>query len=202
MKIKTNFASKIKNKPATHFLATASRILLGVIFLTAGLSKLLEFPVLIGPVGLEQKAAEYGLALFARFVAVSEALVGAMLLSRFKTLAAIMLFPMLLAILMFTISLQWQGTPIINSLLLLLNVGILFYDWPKLKFIFTDQVEHLDDHSLSRKLPGVDAAWLAGMVLFIIGMCLLETSSTFRYLLYSGLAIMLAVPFTAKWLVP
>lgn len=89
-----------------------------MIFLLAGLSNLIDFPVIIGPVLLEEKAAAYGMEIFARFVAIEKSIVGAMLLTRFATLGAIILFPMILGILIFTISLGWQETPYINSVLL------------------------------------------------------------------------------------
>src|SRR5688572_8434081 len=92
---------------------TGIRIFLGILFLTAGLSKTVPgFPALMGPPTLEQMLAKYDLALFARFIAYSQILIGWLLLTRrFATIGAIMLLPMLLNILAITISQHWRGTP-------------------------------------------------------------------------------------------
>ena len=125
------FANPARRPPPSIWLIRALR---GVIFLLSGLSKLLpSFPNVIGPVQLEQALAPHGLALFARFVALSEALIGLfVLLPRVNTLGAVMLFPMLTSILVITVSLQWRGTPYVNAVLLALNAALLIYDYPKL----------------------------------------------------------------------
>ena len=114
------------------------RALLGVVFLLSGLSKLWPVvPNVIGPVQLVEVLTPHGLAFFARFIALSEALVGALLLiPRLTTLGALMFFPMLTCILVVTISLHWRGTPIVNSVLLGFNVALLAYDYPKIAPIF------------------------------------------------------------------
>jgi uncharacterized membrane protein YphA (DoxX/SURF4 family) len=109
------------------------RWMLGLLFAFSGLAKLIPgFPNTMGPVNLEAALAPHGLALFARFVAVSEVAVGLLLLTRrFATLGAMMLFPMLLSILVATVSMQWRGTPYVNTVFLLLNLALLLYDYPK-----------------------------------------------------------------------
>ncbi|HEX9983370.1 MAG TPA: DoxX family protein [Thermoanaerobaculia bacterium] len=111
------------------------RVLLGAIFFTSGMGKLThgDFVGLIGPVWLEERLAQYGLGLWAQFVAWSQVTIGLLLLSqRFATLGAVMLVPMLVNILVVTISLQWRGTPYVNAVLLLLNLFLLATDWRKL----------------------------------------------------------------------
>ena len=117
------------------------RALLGVIFLLAGLSKLFPaVPNVIGPVQLEQMLAPHGLALFARFVALSESLIGLLLLlPRVNTIGAVMLFPMLTCIFVITVSLQWRGTPYVNAVFLALNAALLVYDYPKLVPLLRDR---------------------------------------------------------------
>lgn len=128
----------MQGKKIVRLAVLLTRVFLGIIYLLSGLSKLVDgFPSIIGPTWLVDVLAPHELALFARFVAVSEAVVGAMLLTqRFATLGAVMLFPIQMCILVVTVSLGWQGTPYVNTFLLLLNTGLLLYDWPKLKFIF------------------------------------------------------------------
>jgi uncharacterized membrane protein YphA (DoxX/SURF4 family) len=75
----------------------SARLVLGLVFLSSGLAKLVpHFPNLIGPVWLEERLAPYGLALFARFIALSEVFAGSLLLMRrFATLGALTLLPIL-----------------------------------------------------------------------------------------------------------
>ena len=117
-------------------LVVGTRLFLGLIFFSSGLAKLTHglTPGLIGPVWLEERMAQYGLGLWAQFVAVSQVVIGALLLSqRYATLGAVMLVPMLANILVITISLQWRGTPYVNSVLLAMNLFLLWVDRERLK---------------------------------------------------------------------
>lgn len=115
-----------------RFWVHALRVFLGVIFVSAGASKLGPYPSLIGPVQLIDQLEPYGLRLFGQFIAISELGVGVLLLTRrFATVGAIMLVPMLLSILAFTISLNWQGTPWIVATMLLFNLALLAHDHRK-----------------------------------------------------------------------
>lgn len=189
----------MREKKIIRFTVVATRLFLGAIFLSSGLSKLIPFPGIIGPVWLEQALEPHGLGLFARFVAVSEAVVGAMLLTRFATLAALMLFPMLLCIFMVTVSLGWQGTPYVNAFFLVLNLGLLLYDAPRLLHLVKDYPGPAPAASCYRRAPRWDAVWALGMAAFLGGMLLLESlGQPARYLIYTGLLAMIVVPFAAK----
>jgi len=122
------------------FYVYAIRCFLGCVFLFSGLAKLIPgFPNSIGPPWLEARLEPYGLALFARFIAVSELAVGLLLLTRrLATLGALMLFPMITGILVTTISLHWRGTPYVNTVFLLLNGALLAYDYPRLRWIIAE----------------------------------------------------------------
>ena len=112
------------------------RVFLGLIFFSAGLGKLTHglTPGLIGPIWLDERLAQYGLSLWAQFVAWSQLLIGALLLSqRFALLGAVMLVPMLVNILVVTISLQWRGTPYVNAVLLAMNLFLLWVDRERLR---------------------------------------------------------------------
>lgn len=139
------------------------RLFLGFIFFTSGMAKLYfehRFPGIIGPVWLEERLAEYQLGLYARFIAFSQILIGLLLLSqRFATMGAVMLVPMLVNILMITISLNWRGTPYVLAFLFLLNVLLLIYDFHKLKFIFVENPQELSGKYNKRKNPGNDMIW-------------------------------------------
>ena len=156
------------------WVLTCLRIFLGILFLTAGLGKLVPgFPGLMGPPWLEDVLAKYDLALFARFIAYSQILIGWLLLSRrFATLGALMLLPMLLNILMVTISQDWRGTPYVVSVFLLMNLWLLAADFHRLKFLISDDISVLKPLPIVRKNTTAD--WL-----ITIGLLLLLTGASF-----------------------
>lgn len=105
-------------------------VFLGFTFWGAGMVKLYaghQFIGWIGPPWLVERLAEYKLGLFAEFIAVCQITIGFMLLTtRFKLLGSIMMIPMILNILMVTVSQNWAGTPYVLAVLLLMNLYILW----------------------------------------------------------------------------
>lgn len=167
-----------------RFFTISIRLFLGLIFFSSGMAKLLPFPGLIGPVWLEQELAQYGLAMFARFIAYSQILVGLLLLSqRFATLGAVMLFPLLLNIFMVTVSMNWRGTPYIIAFLLVLNIYLLLVDFHKLKFLLTDQPAELTRMPLLRRFPKKDVAWGAAVTLIVASTFVYNLSSIMAYVM-------------------
>jgi len=120
-----------------------TRLFLGAIFFTAGMGKIWpdhHFPGLIGPVWLIEQLEKYQLGIFATFIAWSQIIIGLLLMTqRFARIAAIMLVPMLLNILMVTISQNWQGTPYVLTALLLMNIYLIAMDFDMLKWLLSDQ---------------------------------------------------------------
>lgn len=111
-----------------------SQVLLAVIYSSAGFSKLFQwFPNVIGPVWLIDELTKYNLGLFGYFIAVSQLFVGLMLfLPKLRLIACILLLPIHLCITVIPISLGWQGTPIVNVILLTMLLALLFDDRKKL----------------------------------------------------------------------
>ena len=145
------------------------RIFLGILFFTAGMGKLIPgFPGLMGPPWLEEVLVKYDLGLFARFIAYSQILIGWLLLSRrFATIGAIMLLPMLLNILLVTLSQNWTGTPYVVSIFLLMNAWLLAADFHRLKFLITDDVAPLESIPIRRKNPFADKLILLAFGFFV-----------------------------------
>lgn len=177
-----------------------TRLFLGLTFFSSGMGKLIRgFPGFIGPVWLEEKIAPYGLGLFARFIAISQAMAGLLLLTgRFATLGAIVLVPLLSCILVVTISLQWRGTPYVNAFLLLLDLSLLLYDWPKLKFIFAERREGWQAIPLNRSQPRHDTLWLLAAALFLCGLLTLRATSLAPLLLIASGAVFIILPILAR----
>ncbi len=146
--------SRFQSSKLITFCEWGSAWLLGLIFLSGGLSKLMPFPGVIGPVWLEEALAEYGLGHYARFIAWSEALIGLLLLSKqTRVLGAIMLVPMLSNILMVTVSLQWRGTPWVIVFFLANNVFLLAYHFNRWRPIIDLPMNWLT-HRTEKQLVG------------------------------------------------
>ena len=173
-----------------RFSIPATRVFLGLIFFTAGMAKLFvdhKFPGLIGPVWLEERLAEHNLGLYARFIAWSQVIAGLTLLSqRFATLGAILTFPIILNIWVVTVSLEWQGTPYVNFVLILLNLHLLIADYPKLKFILSQNVEELKTIPLKRRSAKADGFWALGVLLILLAVLLSNWSLTLGYAVVGG----------------
>lgn len=173
------------------FTLNGISVFLGLIFFTAGMAKIFyehRFPGLIGPVWLEEKLAEFGLGLFARFIAYSQIVVGFMLLTlRYRTLGAIALLPMLLNILLVTISQNWKGTPYVLAFFLLLNMVLLAAEAPKLLHLLGFRTKYT---------PSVHAPvrygllWLSGLALVMGSVPLSFQTQTAAYVLcVTGIAV-------------
>lgn len=122
-----------------------SQVLLAVIYSSAGLSKLISwFPNIIGPVWLIEALAKYNLELFGYFIAVCQVVVGILLFfPKFRLIAALMLLPMHLCITVVPISLGWQGTPFVNSVLLLMILAVLFDDRKRLALLISSSTNSI-----------------------------------------------------------
>jgi hypothetical protein len=124
------------------------------------------FPGIIGPVWLEDELVKYGLGLFARFVAFGQVIVGFLLLTlRFSTLGAVMLVPIVLNILMVTISLQWRGTPYVVAFFLLSNIFVLAVDYQKLLPLIGYKADSAA--KLAEKTWQGNVLWLTGLFLVL-----------------------------------
>jgi hypothetical protein len=170
---------------ATPLWVHGIRAFLGVIFFSAGISKLIRgFPSIIGPVWLIDRLEPYGLGLFGQFIALSEAAIGLLLLSRrLATLGAIMLVPMLSSILVVTISLEWRGTPLVNSFFLLLNAALLAHDYSKWRGILGFHVETDLGSANAARSHGLDLIWWAVLATILASPFLVRGGFGLLYLL-------------------
>lgn len=174
------------------------RFFLGFIFVSSGFGKIayeagVKLASLIGPVTLESMLAPHGLALFGRYIACSQVIIGLCLLSsRLATLGAIMLVPMLLSIGVVTVSMNFKNTPFIIALLLVMNVLLLVKDWHKLKFIWSESSEGLKPMPLPFRWRRADAIWLGGALLVLASIAVFYAAPAWAKLtMRCGLFIML-----------
>jgi hypothetical protein len=145
------------------------RFFLGFVLFGAGLVRFTTAFGLIGPQWLITELSKYGLGFYAQFISFSEIVIGYLLMTnRFGTLGAVMSMPMFANILAVVVSLNWQGTPYVVFSLLVLNIIILLYDWHKLKFILTDDVEPLKKIPIGRTDIKLDALYGVVFLFFIL----------------------------------
>lgn len=145
---------------------------LGFTFWTAGMVKLYaghQFVGWIGPPWLIERLAEFDLALYAGFIAVCQIVIGFMLVTtRYKLVGGIMMIPMVLNILMVTISQHWRGTPYVLAVLLAMDLYLLWqyrdFFWP-----LVDEGGH-GGTPLFRKTKSRQGhlTWLAGLGLQLV----------------------------------
>lgn len=174
------------------------RFFLGFIFVTSGFGKIahvagIPLTGFIGPVSLEAMLAPHGLALFGRYIACSQIIIGLCLLSaRLATLGAIMLVPMLLSIGVVTISMDFKNTPFIVAFLLFMNILLLLKDWHKLKFIWAESTEPVKPLTLSLRWRRADVIWSAGALLVLASIVVFHAAPAWgKPTMHCGLCIML-----------
>lgn len=163
------------------------RLFLGYLFTSSGLCKLTDghFGQLIGPPLLIEQLTPHGLRTFAFFIAISQVMAGALVLSqRYSLVGLIMLVPMNLGILMVTISQNWTGTPYVDAVFTILNILALLYEWQTLKFlIFPEKTAIQIPPKTNQLFPN---SWRPLCIIGLFGLCCL--SSRYSYTLTTALA--------------
>jgi hypothetical protein len=165
---------------------------LGFTFFTSGMAKLYaghRFIGWLGPVWLAERLKPFELEFFADFIALSQLLTGFLLLTRrFWLLGAIMLVPMLVNILVITISQHWAGTPYVVAGLLLLNVALLFSEFRRLRGLWLDVAYVPDPAGPARTATG-HLVWGAGLLLTLSAVPASYRLLPLSYWLVGGVAL-------------
>ncbi len=179
------------------FIAGCIRFWLGIILLSAGITKMFHghFIQLIGPPWMESELEKYNLGFYSIFVAYSQIVIGFLLLiKRFATLGAVMAFPMFVNILMITISLHWQGTPYVVTFFLLCNIYLLIYDYHKIKFLITDDAKSIQNIPIKRNDIQLDVLYIIGLIIILIAVSIRGLGDEFpKILAYIGLGSFVGV---------
>lgn len=127
----------LKGNAWARRFVVALRILMAVSFIPSGLTKLLgnRFTLLSveTPIGFFFEAL-YQTGLYWQFLGFSQVLAAVLLLiPRFATLGALIYFPIIANIFVITVSMNFRGTPVITSLMLLAVTFLLLWDIDKLR---------------------------------------------------------------------
>jgi uncharacterized membrane protein YphA (DoxX/SURF4 family) len=129
--------ARARAQPVFQRLAIITRISLALAFVPTGMVKVLgERFTMLGmdsPVGLFFEAM-YRSGAYWNFVGWAQVVAGLLLLvPRTSTLGAVLFFPIVLNIFVITLSLHFQGTPVITGAMLLAAVFLLCWDYDRLK---------------------------------------------------------------------
>ena len=181
------------------FYSLLARLFLGYVFFSSGLCKLAggHFGQLIGPPNIIADLQAYGLASFGVFLAFSQVLTGALVLSqRWSVLGLVMLVPMNASILAATLSMQWQGTPSVNAFLLTINLLALLYEWKTLRFFILPDTQELRHPTRIQQL--FPDFWLpVGVV--ILALIAAISASFFRPLMLTAGVLTLVLAWLNVW---
>ena len=162
-------------------------IFLGFTFFGAGMAKLYNehsYFGWIGPVWLIERLEEYSLGLYAKFIALSQVLIGYLLLTtRFKLLGSVMMVPMILNILMVTISQQWRGTPFVLAVLFIFNLIILWHYRSFFPPLLNESLEKVKSNPTSLKSSLGHLVWLIGLSLQFLSIAISYYSLRFAFLI-------------------
>jgi hypothetical protein len=146
----------IRNKWLQRF-TVFNRLMLAAAFLPSGLTKALgsRFTMLpvSNPVGYFFDAL-YHTGFYYNFLGVVQLLAALLLLfPRTATLGALVYFPIILNICLITISIGFEGTWVITTLMLLANIYLLCWDYEKLKGLLPFE------HRADGKVTGANFLW-------------------------------------------
>ena len=117
-----------------------TRILLALAFIPSGLKKILGLR--FTEIGLDHSIgfffeALYRTGLYWNFLGFVQLLAALLLLiPRTAFFGAVLYFPIAINILMIVISMHFSGTPIVVGLMVLANIYLLVYDYPKTKDVW------------------------------------------------------------------
>ena len=158
---------KILSSFKYNYLLIVFQVVLGIVYLSAGISKLISgFPNIIGPIWLIDELSKYGLGLFGYFIAIMQAIIGGLLLiNRFRLIAAIMLLPMHLCVFIIPISLGWRGTPYINAVFLCMLLALLFDERQKLYLLINTKQLWLNSHAKKVYISAFVSTWIIAIFL-------------------------------------
>ncbi len=185
----TNSTASLQMKN-TDFFFLLVRLVLGYIYFSSGINKLAggHFGHLIGPPDLIKEMTEYGFASLGYLVAISQVLIGLLVMTqRYSLLGLICLVPLSGGILFYTIIQSWTGTPYVNAVILSLVLASLFYEYHTVKVLWSTELNKSSPSKAAQFFPnallpfggivvGLLMATLAGnsspLFLSIIGMVL------------------------------
>jgi len=154
---------RVMQHPAAARLTLMCRLLLAVAFIPTGSVKLMgeRFTSL----GVNTSVGAFFEAMYQtggywRFLGLSQVLAGVLLLIPATAFyGAVLFLPILVNVVVLTIAIEFKGTPIITVPMLLANLWLLAWDWPRWRAVLITDVSRSVMHGWSRLER---AGWLLG----------------------------------------
>ena len=133
--------ARVRSNPLIYRLVIGTRILLCAAFLPTGIVKLLGRPFTImdpaTPVGLFFHALHQS-GVYWQFIGAAQVLASILLLiPAVAHLGAMVFFPILVNIVVITVTMQFKGTPVVTVLMLLANLLLLAWDYHRWRALLT-----------------------------------------------------------------
>jgi hypothetical protein len=133
--------ARARTSPLMYRFVIGTRILLCAAFLPTGIVKFLGRPFTImdprTPVGLFFHALHQAGAYW-RFIGAAQIVAAVLLLiPSLAHLGAMMFFPILVNIVVITVSMEFKGTPVVTVLMLVANLLLLAWDWHRWRSLLT-----------------------------------------------------------------
>lgn len=151
----TSAINKIKSTVLAQLFIIYTRYLIGSAFVFASIVKIkgerFSRPGMDDPMGTPFHLFEtlYQTGLWWQFMGWGQFLAGVLLLTqRYALLGAVMNFPIVLNVFFITISLDFSGTPMITSGMLLANIILLMWHWPQLKIFINKKPDSFSTGSV------------------------------------------------------
>lgn len=150
-----------------------TRYLIGFAFIPSGLTKLKGFRFTKAgtdtPIGYFFEAL-YQTGPYWQFLGAIQLLAAFLLMSqRFATMGAILFLSIMGNIWVITMSMNFSGTYIITSLMLLANLMLIAWDWYKIKFmLYPDNFKYQDENFI---IPAIKPIWITiGIIIFFLSL--------------------------------
>lgn len=198
----TSVINKIKSTVLAQLFIIFTRYLIGSAFVFASIVKIkgerFSRPGMDDPMGTPFHLFEtlYQTGLWWQFIGWGQFLAGALLLTqRYALLGAVMNFPIVLNVFFITISLDFSGTPMITSGMLLANIVLLMWHWPQLKIFINKK----PDSFLTGSVEGLKIWEITGLAMLFVTV-LARVWKPFNELFWALTMLVLGLIGLAYWL--
>lgn len=171
-----------------QLMLSSMRITLGLILILAGNEKITGLNDIIGPNYLITELEKYSLGLFGYFIALSQFIIGFILLTnRLGVLGEIMALPLFLNILIVTISLKWtRATSIVVGYFVIIDLILIFSNWHRVKFLISQDITEVRNVPIVRKDFRLDIIYLSIFFFMLIGLFLYHINSELSKIVIKG----------------
>ncbi len=160
----------VRRKRFLSILVIWTRYLIGFAFIPSGLKKLVgerftQIPV-SNPIGFFFEAL-YQSGIYWNFLGFIQVLAAFLLMTqRFATIGNLIFLPIAINIFLITYAMHFTGTVYITFLLVVASTGLLLWDFPKWRTLFSS--DNFETHLVYNGLPTYNPIWIATGFMFFV----------------------------------